>query len=53
MRISAAVITVVAAFASFTNAHTSKPITNTYDYVIVGGGVAGIIIYPYLILLHT
>ncbi|KAG2210317.1 hypothetical protein INT47_003302 [Mucor saturninus] len=42
MKISTAVITVVAAFASFTNAHSSKSTTDTYDYVIVGGGVAGL-----------
>lgn len=40
MKISTAIITVVTAFASFTNAQDSKT-TDTYDYVIVGGGVAG------------
>lgn len=40
MRISAAIITVVATFSALTNAKHTSP-TDTYDYVIVGGGVGG------------
>lgn len=52
MKISTAVITVVAAFASFTNAHSSKSTTDTYDYVIVGGGVAGTIKFTFIAITH-
>lgn len=44
MKISAAIITVVTAFASFASAQqdtNNTSSTDTYDYVIVGGGVAG------------
>lgn len=43
MKITAAIITVVTAFASFASAQQDADTfsTDTYDYVIVGGGVAG------------
>jgi hypothetical protein len=41
MKISAAVITVITAFASFATAQEQTNNTDTYDYVIVGGGVGG------------
>jgi hypothetical protein len=43
MKITAAIITVVTAFASFASAQqdANTSSTDTYDYVIVGGGVAG------------
>lgn len=43
MKITAAIVTVVTAFASFASAHQNNDFssTDTYDYVIVGGGVAG------------
>lgn len=40
MKISAAIVTIIAAFASITNAQKTTA-TDTYDFVIVGGGVAG------------
>ena len=46
MKITAAVITVVTAFASIASAKQSSP-SDTYDYVIVGGGVAGIYVYTH------
>ncbi|OBZ80327.1 hypothetical protein A0J61_11624, partial [Choanephora cucurbitarum] len=40
MKITAAIVTAVASLSSITLAETTS--TNTYDYVIVGGGVAGL-----------
>jgi hypothetical protein len=42
MKISAAIVTVVTAFASFATAQGQNTNSaDTYDYVIVGGGVGG------------
>lgn len=52
MKISTAIVTVVAAFASFANAKESAT-TDTYDYVIVGGGVGGTYTQPIILNINN